>query len=44
MSGHGASVSSESPDKQRIHCKNKMNNNSDTSIKGKKYSRKRQPK
>ena len=35
MYGHGASVSSESPNKQYITCKNKINNNSDTSIKGK---------
>ena len=31
--GHGASVSSESPDKQRITCKNKIKNPSDTSVK-----------
>ena len=35
MSGHGASVSSESLDKQRIPRKNKINNTSDTHIKGK---------
>ena len=35
MSGHGASVPKESPDKQRIPRKNKINNTLDTSIKGK---------
>ena len=35
MSGHGASVSSVTPDKQRTTRKNKRNNTSDTSIKGK---------
>ena len=35
MSGHGSIVSGESPDKQRIPCKNKINNTSYTSIKGK---------
>ena len=33
MSWHGASVSSESPDKQRIPHKNKTKNTFDTSIK-----------
>ena len=32
MSGHGASVSGESPDKQHIPCNNKIKNTSDTSI------------
>ena len=32
MSGPGASVTSEFPDKQRITCKNKINKDSDTSI------------
>ena len=35
MSGHGTIVSSESPDKQCITCKNKIRNTSDTSIRGK---------
>ena len=35
MSGHGASVSSESPDKQLIPRNNKGNNTLDTLIKGK---------
>ena len=35
MYGHGSSVSSKSPDKQLIPCKNKINNTSDTQIKGK---------
>ena len=35
MSEHGASVSGESPDEQRITCKNKRKNTSDTLIKGK---------
>ena len=35
MSGHGASVSGESPDKQRIPRKNKIRRTLDTSIKGK---------
>ena len=35
MSGHGSSVSNESPDKQRIPQNNKRKNNLDTSIKGK---------
>ena len=34
MSGHGASVSSESSDKQRIPCKNKINKTLYTSING----------
>ena len=36
MSGHGDIVSSVTPDKQRIPCKNKINKTSDTSITGKK--------
>ena len=35
ISGHGASVSSEPPYKQRIPCKNKRKNTPETSIKGK---------
>ena len=35
MSGHGASVSVESPDKQHITCKNKGNNTPKTLSKGK---------
>ena len=35
MSGHGESLSSITPDKQRIPRKNKRKNTSDTSIKGK---------
>ena len=35
MSGHGASVSGESPYKQRIPCKNKRNNSLNTLIKRK---------
>ena len=35
MSGHGASVSSESPDKQRMLRKKKIKDTSYTSIKGK---------
>ena len=35
MYGHGSSVSSKSPDKQLIPCKNKINDTSDTQIKGK---------
>ena len=35
LSRHGASVSSESRDKQRIPCRNKVNNTPDTFIKAK---------
>ena len=35
MSWHGESLSSVTPDKQRITCKNKRKNTSETSIKGK---------